>query len=61
MTGFGDATGPEAAAQAGAVPLALSRARAIAANLEASGIPAASIHVNAEAEGTGGAARITSN
>jgi len=36
----------------------LARARAIAAVLMAAGVPASLVHVEAEAEGRGGAARI---
>ena len=58
VTGYGDTIGTEANAQASALPLALARARAIAANLLASGVPSSSIRVNAEAQGHGGAARL---
>jgi len=56
--GYGDAAPGDPAAQSAALPLALSRARAIAAVLMASGVPSSLVHVEAEAEGRGGAARI---
>jgi len=56
--GYGDAASGDPAAASAALPLALARARAIAAVLTASGVPAALVHVDAEAEGHGGAARI---
>jgi outer membrane protein OmpA-like peptidoglycan-associated protein len=56
--GYGDAAGADPAGQSAALPLALARARAVAAVLVASGVPAAQVHVQAEAEGRGGAARI---
>ena len=58
VTGYGEAASSVAAAQQAALPLALARARAIAANLLAAGVPATAIRVGAEAMGTGGAARI---
>ena len=58
VTGYGDATSSDAAAQSAALPLALARARAIAANLLAAGVPANAIRVGAEAQGSGGAARV---
>ncbi len=57
--GYGDAPTGDPAAASAALPLALARARAIAAVLTASGVPAALVQVDAEAEGHGGAARIT--
>ncbi len=56
--GYGDVAGADPAGQSAALPLALARARAVAAVLIASGVPAALVHVQAEAEGRGGAARI---
>lgn len=58
VTGYGEAPLDDPAAQAAALPLALSRARAIAAVLAASGVPATSMRVDAEADGRGGAARL---
>jgi outer membrane protein OmpA-like peptidoglycan-associated protein len=58
VTGYGEAALNDPAAQAAALPLALSRARAIAAVLAASGVPATSMRVAAVAEGRGGAARL---
>jgi outer membrane protein OmpA-like peptidoglycan-associated protein len=58
VTGFGEAAFDDPAAQQAALPLALSRARAIAAVLAASGVPATSMRVDAQAEGQGGAARL---
>jgi outer membrane protein OmpA-like peptidoglycan-associated protein len=57
--GYGDAAPGDSAAASAALPVALARARAIAAVLEASGVPESAVHVLAEAEGHGGAARIT--
>lgn len=56
--GYGDAPAGDPAGQAAALPLALARARAIAAALAASGVPSALVHIDAEAEGRGGAARL---
>ena len=56
--GYGDAAGGDPAAQSAALPLALSRARAIAAVLTAAGVPSSQVQVEAEAEGHGGVARI---
>jgi outer membrane protein OmpA-like peptidoglycan-associated protein len=58
VTGYGDAASSDAVAQSSALPLALARARAIAANLLASGVPGNAIHINAEATGSGGVARL---
>lgn len=58
VTGYGEANGSDANAQSAALPLAFARARAIAANLLAAGVPSAAIRVNAEAQGRGGAARL---
>jgi outer membrane protein OmpA-like peptidoglycan-associated protein len=60
VTGYGDASSSDAAAQSAALPLALARARAIAANLLASGVPGNAIRINAEAAGNGGVARLGS-
>lgn len=58
ITGFGDLLATDAAAQSNALPLALERARVVASRLQALGVPAGSIRVNAEAQGRGAAARI---
>jgi outer membrane protein OmpA-like peptidoglycan-associated protein len=58
VTGYGEAALDDPAAQAAALPLALSRARAIAAVLAASGVPATAMRVDAQADGRGGAARV---
>ena len=58
VTGYGDLASTEANAQARALPLALERARVVAARLLAIGVPAAAIRINAEAQGRGAAARI---
>ncbi len=58
VTGYGDATSSDAAAQASAVPLALARARSIASNLLATGVPSSAIRITGEAQGRGGAAAI---
>ena len=53
--GYGDATGGDTpAAQAAALPLAMARARAIAAVLMASGVPSSLVQIDARAEGHGG-------
>lgn len=58
VTGFGESAGSEPSQQAAAMPLALARARAIVAYLEQNGVPARAIRMDAEAAGTGGAARL---
>lgn len=57
VTAYGDG-GDDSASQASALPLAMARARAIAAVLMAAGVPASLIGIDASAEGHGGAARI---
>lgn len=58
VTGFGDASGTDAAAQSAALPLALTRARAIAASLLAAGVPSSGMTLGAEATGRGGVAQV---
>lgn len=58
VVGFGDATDATPQVQAEAVDLALARARAIAAALNANGVPPAAIRMSARASGRGGAARL---
>lgn len=58
VTGYGDATSADPAAQSAALTLGLSRARAMAAALAADGVPASAIQVNAQAIGRGGTARL---
>ncbi len=58
VTGFGEASGDTAGAQAAALPLALDRARAVAADLYALGVPAAAVHIAALPAGSGAAARL---
>lgn len=58
VTGFGEATGPEAVAQSAALSLALARAQAVAGALTSFGVPASAIKVDAEAAGRGAAARL---
>ncbi len=58
VLGFGEAAGTEPAAQQAAIPLALARARAIAAALEGAGVPASAIRIDAEAAGQGGVVRL---
>lgn len=58
VTGFGGAITSETAAQAAALPLGLARARAVAADLAALGVPAARIRIAAEPAGNGASARI---
>ena len=59
ITGYGDTAATDAATQSAAMPLALARARAIAANLLAAGVPAGALKITAQAQGQGGAARLT--
>ncbi len=58
VTGFGDATGDSIAAQIAALPLALDRARAVAASLYALGVPPAAVRIAALPSGGGAAARL---
>lgn len=58
VTGYGEAASSDASVQAATLPLALDRALALALRLESGGVPAAAISINAEALGSGGAARI---
>lgn len=54
----GDAAGPDAAAQARALPLAWRRARSMEEALVAAGVPAGALRINAAALGRGGVARL---
>ena len=58
VTGFGDATADSAAAQAAGLPLALDRARAVAAELYALGVPPTAVRIAALPSGGGAAARL---
>jgi outer membrane protein OmpA-like peptidoglycan-associated protein len=58
VTGFGEAASNEPDAQAAALPLALNRARAVAARLMANGVPGAAIRIAADPQGSGAAARL---
>jgi outer membrane protein OmpA-like peptidoglycan-associated protein len=58
VTGYGDAASSDAPDQAAALPLAWSRAQAIARALETAGVPATMLRVTAEAEGRGGVAAL---
>ncbi len=58
VTGYGDATSDDPAAQSAALTLGLSRARAMAAALTAAGVPATAVQVDAAAIGRGGTARL---
>ena len=58
VTGFGEATSSDPAAQAAALPLALDRARAVAAMLMANGVPGSTIRIDADPQGSGAAARL---
>ncbi len=58
VTGFGDAASTDPSAQSAALPLALDRARAVAAGLLADGVPATSIRIGAEPQGSGAAASV---
>ena len=53
VTGYGDATGSDVAAQTAALSLGLSRAQAIANALTAAGVPQSAVRVGAEAAGRG--------
>lgn len=59
VTGHGDVDGTDAQTQAAGLPLALARARAIAAYLMATGVPPGAVTITAEAQGHGGVARIS--
>ncbi len=54
----GDAAGPEAAAQARALPLAWRRARSMGEALAAAGVPAEALRIDAAALGRGGTAHL---
>jgi len=58
VTGFGEATSTDPAAQSAALPLALERARAVAAALLADGVPSAAVRIAAEPQGSGAAATL---
>jgi outer membrane protein OmpA-like peptidoglycan-associated protein len=58
VVGYGDATSNDPDAQAAALTLGLSRAKAMAAALTAAGVPASAVQVDAEAIGRGGMARL---
>jgi outer membrane protein OmpA-like peptidoglycan-associated protein len=58
VTGFGNATGDDPAAQAAALPLAYARAESIANALAHAGVPPAAIERSAQAQGQGGIAAV---
>ena len=58
VTGYGDAASDDPDAQAAALTLGLSRAKAMAAALAADGVPASAVQMDAEAIGRGGSARL---
>jgi outer membrane protein OmpA-like peptidoglycan-associated protein len=58
VTGYGDAASNAPDAQAAALTLGLSRAKAMASALSAAGVPASAVQVDAEAIGRGGTARL---
>ena len=58
VTGYGDAASNDPDAQAAALTLGLSRAKAMAAALAADGVPASAVQMDAEAIGRGGTARL---
>ena len=58
VTGYGEARGSDPSAQVAAVGLGLSRARAIAAALEADGVPSAALRLLSVAAGQGGGAQL---
>jgi outer membrane protein OmpA-like peptidoglycan-associated protein len=61
VTGYGEAASADPATLPAALQLALARARSIAANLLAAGVPSSSIRIATQARGNGGAAQIVSN
>jgi len=58
VTGYGDATSGDPAAQSAAVTLGLARAQAIFSALTADGVPPEAIRINAEASGRGASLRL---
>jgi outer membrane protein OmpA-like peptidoglycan-associated protein len=58
ITGFGEATSSEPAAQAAALPLALDRARAVASELGRDAVPGTAVRIAAEPQGSGAVARL---
>ena len=58
VIGYGEAASADAATQSAALPLAIARARAIAGNLTAAGVPPGAIQMSALAQGFGGSARV---
>lgn len=58
VTGHGSAVLPGAESQTRALVLGLKRAKAIAASLEAAGVPPANLRLHAEAAGLGGSASL---
>ena len=58
ITGYGGALASDPTAQSAALPLALDRARAVAAQLMANGVPSSAIRIAAEPQGSGAAARL---
>ncbi len=58
VTGYGEAASNAPDAQSAALTLGLSRAQAMASALTAAGVPASAVHVDAEAVGRGGTARL---
>ncbi len=58
VVGFGDGDFSDPAAQAAALPLALERARAVAAALRAAGVPNTAIRIAADPLGKGAAATV---
>ncbi len=58
VTGYGDAAGSDAKSQSAALPLALNRARAVAGNLLAAGVPSSQLRIYGEAQGHGASAQV---
>lgn len=58
VTGYGDAVASDPQAQASALSLAIARARAVSAALQAAGVPANAIQVGGEAAGRGAFVRL---
>lgn len=58
VTGYGEATSSDPAAQSNALTLGFTRAQAVANALTAAGVPTTSVRVSAEAGGRGASARL---
>ena len=58
VTGYGDATSSDPAAQASALGLAIARAKAVSEALQGAGVPASALQTGAEAAGRGAFVRL---